>query len=388
VRLQQINGEYSKNATTQSNGRYSFDNLQQGESYSIKPLDNASTCMAGVSTADLVKIQRHILGVKKFDTPYNFIAADANNSQSISAADMLEIRKLILGINQTLPNNRCWVYVDAKQAPDMANPFNFKEKIEYYNISSSSIEGNFTVVKMGDVNDTYASINGMVTRNDEVVDIFTKNLEMSQGVEYDVPIYVNKENGIEGLQFTIKYNPEIMVFTGYESSQIDPVESNFGYQQMKNGYITFSWNTFSGKEFDSGTPAFYLKFKALNNAITFGNININNDITTALSVINEEELPISFRFEYSIENDLVVYQNNPNPFTDETSISFNLPQDDNVEIKILDATGKILYTENRYFTKGLNHITLSKNDLNTRGVLYYSMKVQNDIITKKMILID
>lgn len=388
VRLQQINAEYSRTSTTQANGRYSFDNLQPGSSYSIKPLDNSATCMAGVSTADLVKIQRHILGIKKFDTPYNFIAADANNSLSISASDMLEIRKLILGINQTLPNNRCWVYVDNKQAPDMGNPFNFKEKVEYFNIASSSIEGDFTIVKMGDVNDSYISLNGLKPRSDANVDLSVDNVEMTKGTEYLIPVYINHEKGIEGIQFTIKYNMENMVFTGYENSQIDPTESNFGYHQMKNGYITFSWNTFSGKSFDSKTPALYLKFKALNNTITFGNLEINSDITTALSVIDEEEIPVSFRFENNTVNEFKVYQNNPNPFTDETTISFNLPEEGNAEIKVLDARGKQLFIKNSNFSKGMNHVQLQRNDLNSKGVLYYTVRVKNDIITRKMILID
>lgn len=388
VKIQQVNAEYSKNVTTQSNGRYNFDNLGEGASYTVKPADNASTCMAGVSTADLVKIQKHILGVKKFDTPFNYIAADANNSQSISAADILEIRKLILGITQSLPNNRCWVYVDSKQLPDIMNPYNFVDKIQFNNMTGSINDGNFKVVKMGDVNDSYLTVNGMVPRNIETLDVYTENSELTKGMEYDIPVYVNHESGIEGLQFTIKYNPENLIFTGYENSQIDPVESNFGYQSMKNGYITFSWNTFSEKHFDVNVPAFYLKFRALNNAITFGNLSLNSDITTALSVIDEEEIPIAFRFENSTNDELVVYQNNPNPFTDGTTITFNLPDEGAVELKVIDATGKLLFSQNQKYAKGLNHITLQKSVLNARGVLYYSIKVKNDIITKKMILID
>jgi hypothetical protein len=388
LKLQQINAEYSKNTSTQANGKYNFDNLGEGASYSIKPLDNASTCMAGVSTADLVKIQKHILGVKKFDTPFNYIAADANNSQSISAADILEIRKLILGISQTLPNDRCWVYVDSKQIPDIMNPYNFSDKIQYNNLNGSKSDGNFKVVKMGDVNDSYLTVNGMAPRNTESVDVYMVNTELTKGMEYDIPVYVNHENGIEGIQFTIKYNPENLIFSGYENSQIDPVESNFGYQSMNNGYITFSWNTFSDKRFDSNTPAFYLKFRALNNSVTYGNLMINSDLTTALSVIDEEEVPLTFRFENNATNELVVYQNNPNPFTDETTITFNMPQDGAAELKVIDATGKLLFTQNQKYSKGLNHITLQKSDMNSRGVLYYSIKVENDIITKKMILID
>ena len=65
------------------------------------------------------------------------------------------------------------------------------------------------------------TVNGMAPRNTETVDVYTVNAELTKGMEYDIPVYVNHENGIEGIQFTIKYNPENLIFSGYENSQID-----------------------------------------------------------------------------------------------------------------------------------------------------------------------
>ena len=42
----------------------------------------------GVSTLDLLLIQRHILGIETLDDPYKFIAADVNNDQEITATDL------------------------------------------------------------------------------------------------------------------------------------------------------------------------------------------------------------------------------------------------------------------------------------------------------------
>jgi hypothetical protein len=52
----------------------------------------------GVSTFDLVLINKHILGLEPLNSPYKMIAADANNSRSITTFDIVELRKLILGI--------------------------------------------------------------------------------------------------------------------------------------------------------------------------------------------------------------------------------------------------------------------------------------------------
>jgi hypothetical protein len=70
--------------------------------YDIVPkrLDQARN---GVSTLDLVKIQKHLLGKELFDSPFQYIAADANSNGSVSAIDLVEIRKVILGIYTAIP---------------------------------------------------------------------------------------------------------------------------------------------------------------------------------------------------------------------------------------------------------------------------------------------
>lgn len=57
----------------------------------------------GVSTLDLVRIQRHILGIQPFKNKYNLAAADCNDNGSVTASDLAELRKLLLGITSKLP---------------------------------------------------------------------------------------------------------------------------------------------------------------------------------------------------------------------------------------------------------------------------------------------
>ena len=79
---------------TSSNGTYRFD-LNMGADYIIKPYNNQNP-LNGVSTFDLVLITKHILGVQPFDSPYQYIAGDANKSNSVTAFDIVVLRKLKL----------------------------------------------------------------------------------------------------------------------------------------------------------------------------------------------------------------------------------------------------------------------------------------------------
>ena len=86
------------------------------------------------------------------------IAADANKSGSITTFDIVELRKLILGIYQELPNNTSWRFVDKAFAfPNPNNPFQttFPENISVASsCMTSHMDDDFVGVKVGDVNGT------------------------------------------------------------------------------------------------------------------------------------------------------------------------------------------------------------------------------------------
>ncbi|MCE2788913.1 MAG: dockerin type I domain-containing protein [Saprospiraceae bacterium] len=87
-------------ATTGANGQY-VANVIGDLNYNVKPnkADNAGN---GVSTLDLVLIQRHILGLTPMNDQYKLMAADANKDGNVTASDLVELRRLILGINNTI----------------------------------------------------------------------------------------------------------------------------------------------------------------------------------------------------------------------------------------------------------------------------------------------
>lgn len=112
----------------------------------VNPLD-------GVTTFDMVIMQNHIDGVDLFDTPYQWVAADANNDKVIDTLDVLECKKLILGIYTELPNNTSWRFVDKSYvfpSPDpLSAPFPESITVNSNNLPSTALE--FVGVKICDV---------------------------------------------------------------------------------------------------------------------------------------------------------------------------------------------------------------------------------------------
>jgi hypothetical protein len=92
------------------------------------------------------------------------------------------------------------------------------------------------------------------------------------------------------------------------------------------------------------------------------------------------------------EADFVVKQNYPNPFTNETLITFSLPEDDIVRIDIIDSQGQMvrnLLWGMQY--AGANAVTWDgKNSYGTEvrnGVYYYHLSYQGKTKTKRMVYI-
>ncbi|HUR30327.1 MAG TPA: hypothetical protein VMZ69_02780, partial [Saprospiraceae bacterium] len=131
---------------TDGDGEYLFE-INPDSTIQIIPerLDNPKN---GVSTLDLVQIQKHLLTKDTLNSPYKLIAADANNSQHVSVIDIVELRKLILGVYTELPNNKSWRFVPENFVfPDPYDPWNgniavFAEDSTYD--GSQSAEYNFT----------------------------------------------------------------------------------------------------------------------------------------------------------------------------------------------------------------------------------------------------
>jgi len=81
-----------------------------------------------------------------------------------------------------------------------------------------------------------------------------------------------------------------------------------------------------------------------------------------------------------------LYQNEPNPFSNETVIGFDLPAAGSYTLKIVDVNGKLLKEIQSEGVKGYNKVTISNKDL-ISGILYYHFESGEYSGVRKMILV-
>lgn len=153
-----LTGDISQSETTDANGTYLFSALNIGSTLTLTPNKNG-TPENGVTISDVTRIKGHIRQVMEleFDSPYQYIAADVNNSGTVSILDVVFIKQVIGQDLETFPINKSWRFIPADyQFPDPANPFSpaFPESKNYAPLNQNELSEDFIGVKIGDVNET------------------------------------------------------------------------------------------------------------------------------------------------------------------------------------------------------------------------------------------
>jgi hypothetical protein len=367
-------------------GLYNFNGIPKSSNSTLTPLKDDNP-LNGVSTYDLVLISRHVLGIQSLDSPYKIIAADANKSYSVTSFDIVEIRKLILGIYDKLPNNTSWRFVDKDYVfPNLSNPFQefFPENKSIAAIQSNHFAEDFVAVKVGDVNNN-AAVNQAVSSEDRssgtlYFDINDRTLP-AVGSTFTVDLIPTAS--VSGYQFTMNH-------PGLEVVDIKPGTNmtlgNFG---VFEDAITTSYD-------GPGTGSFSITFRVLKAGKLSEMLRVSSRITKAeaysasAKATAGEKMNVAFRFNNGTTSTIAgvgfeLYQNQPNPFVDKTFIGFNLPEATTATLSIYDETGRVIYSQKAAYAKGYNTITIDRALLNTVGVLYYKLETATDSATKKMI---
>ena len=386
---------------TNNDGDYMFNNLPGGSAYMVTPqLDEDP--LNGVSTLDLVILKKHILNTQVITSPYKLIAADANNSGSISTLDLLTLRKLILQITPNFPNNTSWRFVDAAyEFPNPQDPFTpaFPESYTNSNLDDNDMQGNFIAVKIGDLNES-ATVNNLQAADDRTEGIMTltaENLEFKTGELVSLVFASQTLEPVQGYQFTMNFDVNALEFVNLNPGTIGS-SNNFGLSLLEEGAITTSWDYLTaGQSIDAlmqpNTMLFRLVFRAKTDGKASELIHLNSRFTKAESYSNKgitQDVELIFtepNGSLVSSESFELYQNLPNPFRGVTTIGFHFPEATVATLTITDITGKILKTIKNDYPKGYHQIDISKNELNEFGVLYYRLETPKQTATKKMLLL-
>ncbi len=396
VNLGSVLPEYPVTTMTDATGYYAFPENALNADYQLTSSKDVDY-LNGVSTLDLVKIQRHILGLEELNSPYKLIAADINGDTEIKAHDLVELRKLILGIITDLPTNESWRFVNRGQSMDMGMDLNdIDYSVEVDNLESDEMSNHFVAVKIGDVTeDAIANLsNGAtaVTRSNNKLLLSILNQEVEAGQEVSVGFTSEDFQEVFGYQFTMELNG--LEFAGIESGVVAMNEGNVGV--LSSNVVTMSYNSSTAVSAGKDETIFTVNFIAKTSGNLSNMIDITSKVTNSEAYVSTsigETLEIR-NVEIEMRGDVVevetseLYQNEPNPFKTQTTIGYRLAAEGKVNFTVHDVTGKVLINKSLSGVRGYNEITLKSNDLGVSGVLYYTLESGEFTATKKMIILE
>jgi hypothetical protein len=367
-----LSGFTSSSGQTNENGLFSIQNISTGGPYFLKPV-SPNDFKNGVSTLDLVLLQRQLLQGQALKSPWQLLAADIDNSGTISIRDLLELRKLVINLSSKFEKNTSWRFIPTHFIfPDSSNPWKtpFPEETMFPAISKDTT-ASFTAVKIGDLSGDAPSnqMPGIQFRKEvSSWPLYYSVSENPTNGEFMVSFFFNEKNKPEGFQSTIQWNPRFSNNVSFISGSLTADHVNI---VAERGLLNVS----AEKLTDDGI-LFSLLFSSTN--LPFNDLYLANNVLSSEAYKETQIFPLNLIKKPFEKEIFKMYPAVPNPFSGETVISFYLPQSSFTEMVISDLSGRILKKLSGEGMKGLNNWTLNLSELTSDLILFCKVKAGND----------
>ncbi len=340
----------------------------------------------GVTTLDLVMIQRHILGIQTMPSPYQVIAADATNDGRLSAADLTEIRKLILKLLPEFSVNTSWRFPVESQNMNPSQPFPFEEQVMTY-AGLPQQDLNFVAVKIGDVsgNAIVNQVSGiMETRTNQVLTLLAgRPVQQANSDLVEIPVYNRDLKDISGLQLAL--TSSIGEIIGIQPMGL-PLSKN-QYSIIQN-VLRISFTLTNSMTLPENMPVFSLVIKVKTKE-SFPEIQpLDSGWKNEAYGPDLRILEVALSKEHQSQASALSCQNEPNPFRQQTTIGIQLVENAVVQLQIFDVNGKVVMSKEMHLNRGVHQEIITREQLGNSGVYYYTITANGKSESRKMILVE
>lgn len=364
------------------NGSFLFNNLLSGVNYTISP-SKENAYSNGITTLDILKIYRHILGTEHFSSPYEIIAADVNGSGNVSTADILALRRMILGLKDDFGDNgQSWTFVKSDyQFTNPTDPLseNYETDATYSGLTTQIYDADFIGIKMGDINNTAnTGLDGQASW-DRQSTLTIQDVEMDAGEVYEIPISLSDDGMISGMQFQLGYDADDLEILDVQSTSVTFGESHY---TIDDSGLKMSWTQNDATTIDNFITIAVRAKKTINLAQS---IYIKEDISPEMydEDLNVIGLDLQFIDALTVANDVKIY---PNPFSETATLTLDIAKAGTAAISIIDLSGQEIHSVQKDLAEGQHQIDLDRSMFRGAGVYFVKVGLETEQITKKLVL--
>lgn len=387
VQVSMANDDGSFKTLTDENGDYIFD-AYQGDTFTLSASEGEGLRLQkGLTIFDVVLTKLHILNIRPFDSPYKYIAADVNNSKSVTVLDAFEMLKVLLGRQKEFSSGLNWQFIPGEM--DLSNdPFSYETSLDIA-IGDMDESVDFIGVKLGDVNNSWVSTYANRLSNKDLK-LSLENISLN-GEYVEIPVVASELLDIMGYQFSITWDPNELQFSDIESGVLEGI---FNEEYAASGVLTTVWSEGNAMQLAKGSTLFTLRLKTINkNANSLVEVKSNPTEAMAvdadLNMMSIKAIPAMVDLNNLRDGSLALFQNVPNPFDHNTQISFRIADEGTARLTVINTLGEIVYNHENKYKAGVYSITWDKNQSLrsiTPGMYLYRLESNGEEVVKKMII--
>ena len=325
----------------------------------------------GLNIQDIIALQKHLLGTRTLTDPYLLLAADINNSETHTIADLIELKKAVLGAFDSFPNNQSFRFVRTRNLGNTPLGAAGNYEFNYLTPSTTIIPFGFTMVKIGDLDQSY-TLNGpsVEERNYPSKFLILEEKQLDLGQEFIIKIANTSE--MIGMQGTLDFDPKMVEFQGVLSPR---QQQNINPKDKEKGQVSFIT--------EEQTPQIDFVFKTLQKQNLSKTFNLSNALLSSLIVdphLNVSNLKLAFNKE-SKKLDFDFY---PNPMNKFVNINCDYPSNESGTLNIYSMDGRLVFNKEIHLNSGFNHLTIDLSGIKECGMFVLEIKTTQFIQQKKI----
>lgn len=313
---------------------WNFVPLQAELPYIITPYKNDHH-KAGISTFDLVLMSKHILGITPFDASWKTTAADVNLSGSVTTFDIVETRKVLLGVYDTFTYCTSWRFVPS---------------------TGSDVNGycfSFQCIKMGDVNGSYTASGNAdpAERQGKDITFFAPDRQLAAGETVDIPVSLRDAADWEGLQLAFRFDPALIDLLEVSSDAL-PSWAPDNQNLLPGGQLRISWSAAGANaRIGAGMPLLHLRVKALQPTRLSDALSLDPGGLRAEAYDTEERVcPLDWQWE---EPSNPLCRLSPNPARECLNIELYRDEAGVASLQLFDTQGREVMRQTLGYDRGL-----------------------------------
>ena len=355
---------------TANDGSIVFNNLPIGDRYTLYPQYDGDI-LEGVSTSDVIWLQRYLMGLHEIENMYQFMAADINKDGRVTLNDVLELRRVIVGTHSEFRNNEGWRFTTLDEFSDRTDTINSMFNIPSLNANTSI---DIYAIKVGDVNGSIISDAYATNRSTQHVNISDQPFVAGENVI--IPLSMSEARNVYGYQMEITYDLSTLLLRDIKSP-LDGWSSDNWHHDANRGLIRISW---SGPMTVNLLPLIELHYDAIQDGHVGGSIGLSANGFKNEVYFEEGKSTLSLFKEPSIREAFICM---PNPFSEYCILSIPSSIGKKRTINIWDLSGQLIYSTS--LSNTAIQYQIHGDQFNKGAVYIVQIAGDKDVVTGKIL---